>query len=82
MPALHAQRQGELFFKISFPEEEDNTLLRNVEVRLPSNGVISQKGIIFRDTAGKTSKFASIEFLTDKVLLTMTFRGLNSRDVI
>jgi hypothetical protein len=42
MPALLAQPQGELFFEISIPEEEDNTLLRNVKVLLPSNGVISE----------------------------------------
>ena len=82
MPALRAQRHGELFFKISIYEEEENTLLRNVEVRLPSKGTISQKGTIFSDTAGKTSKFANIDFLTDKILLTMTLRGLNSRDVM
>lgn len=43
---------------------------------------LSQKGIILRDTAGKTSKFANNNFSTNKILLTMTFRGLNSRDVM
>lgn len=44
--------------------------------------VVSQNGWIFRYTAGKTSKFVYIDFLTDKTLLTTTFRGLNSTDTM
>jgi hypothetical protein len=58
------------------------TTIRCFEMSRPDYPVISQNGKIFRHTAGKTSKFAYIDFWMDKILLTMTFRGLNSRDAM